>query len=42
MSSAPNGDGGPLLSVRGVKAFYGNIMALRGVDIDVQRARSSR
>jgi branched-chain amino acid transport system ATP-binding protein len=25
----------PLLCVRGVKAFYGNIMALRGVDIDV-------
>jgi branched-chain amino acid transport system ATP-binding protein len=25
----------PLLSVRGVKAFYGNIMALKGVDIDV-------
>ena len=26
---------GPLLCVRGVTAFYGNIMALRGVDIDV-------
>jgi branched-chain amino acid transport system ATP-binding protein len=26
----------PLLQVRGVKTFYGNIMALRGVDIDVQ------
>jgi len=25
----------PLLAVRGVKAFYGNIMALKGVDIDV-------
>ena len=25
----------PLLSVRGVKAYYGNIAALRGVDIDV-------
>jgi branched-chain amino acid transport system ATP-binding protein len=26
---------GPLLSVRGVEAYYGNIPALRGVDIDV-------
>ncbi len=26
----------PMLSVRGVKTFYGNIMALRGVDLDVQ------
>ena len=25
----------PLLSVRGVKAFYGRVMALRGVDLDV-------
>jgi branched-chain amino acid transport system ATP-binding protein len=25
----------PLLSVRGVKAFYGNIIALKGVDLDV-------
>ncbi len=25
----------PMLSVRGVKAFYGNIMALRGVDLEV-------
>ena len=25
----------PLLSVRGVKTFYGNIVALRGVDVDV-------
>ena len=25
----------PLLSVRGVKTFYGNIIALKGVDIDV-------
>ena len=25
----------PLLAVRGVKTFYGNIMALKGVDIDV-------
>jgi branched-chain amino acid transport system ATP-binding protein len=30
------GDGAaPLLSVRGVKAYYGNIIALRGVDLDV-------
>ncbi|MCZ7660962.1 MAG: ABC transporter ATP-binding protein [Xanthobacteraceae bacterium] len=26
----------PLLRVRGVKTFYGNIIALRGVDLDVQ------
>ena len=26
---------GPLLSVRGVKTYYGNIVALRGVDLDV-------
>jgi branched-chain amino acid transport system ATP-binding protein len=25
----------PLLAVRGVKSFYGNIMALRGVDLEV-------
>src|SRR5215203_3432753 len=25
----------PMLSVRGVETYYGNIMALRGVDIDV-------
>ncbi|HSR80782.1 MAG TPA: ATP-binding cassette domain-containing protein, partial [Hyphomicrobiaceae bacterium] len=25
----------PLLSVRGVKSFYGNIMALKGVALDV-------
>jgi branched-chain amino acid transport system ATP-binding protein len=30
-----NGHATPLLAVRGVKTFYGNIMALRGVDIDV-------
>src|ERR1700730_14975049 len=36
MSPAANGRGGPLLAVRGVKTFYGNIMALRGVDVDVQ------
>jgi branched-chain amino acid transport system ATP-binding protein len=27
----------PLLTVRGVKTFYGNIIALKGVDIDVNR-----
>jgi branched-chain amino acid transport system ATP-binding protein len=27
--------GTPLLAVRGVETFYGNIMALRGVDLDV-------
>jgi branched-chain amino acid transport system ATP-binding protein len=26
---------GPLLAVRGVKTFYGNIMALKGIDLDV-------
>ena len=25
----------PLLSVRGVKTYYGNIIALKGVDIDI-------
>src|SRR5215216_2150511 len=25
----------PLLSIRGVKTYYGNIIALKGVDIDV-------
>src|SRR5438067_13370087 len=25
----------PLLSVRGVKTYYGNIIALKGVDVDV-------
>jgi branched-chain amino acid transport system ATP-binding protein len=29
------GNGQPILSVRGVKTYYGNIIALRGVDIDV-------
>jgi branched-chain amino acid transport system ATP-binding protein len=27
----------PLLTVRGVKSFYGHIMALKGVDVDVHR-----
>ncbi len=27
----------PMLEVRGVKTFYGNIMALRGVDVDVHK-----
>ena len=27
--------GQPLLSVRGVKTYYGNIIALKGVDLDV-------
>jgi branched-chain amino acid transport system ATP-binding protein len=30
-ASAPE----PLLAVRGVKSFYGNVMALKGVDLDV-------
>ena len=32
----------PLLSVRGVTAFYGRVQALKGVDLDVNEARSSR
>ncbi len=33
----------PLLSVRGVTAFYGHVMALKGVDMDYREpARSSR
>jgi branched-chain amino acid transport system ATP-binding protein len=27
----------PLLSVRGIKAYYGNIIALRGIDVDVNQ-----
>ena len=35
-----SGNGGrPLLSVRGVKTYYGNIIALRGVDIDVHQGQ---
>jgi branched-chain amino acid transport system ATP-binding protein len=34
-SPAPAAAAGPLLSVRGVKTYYGNIIALRGVDLDV-------
>jgi branched-chain amino acid transport system ATP-binding protein len=30
---------GPLLSVRGVKTYYGNIIALRGVDVDVDEGQ---
>ena len=26
-----------LLSIRGVETFYGNIQALRGIDLDVAR-----
>ena len=29
----------PLLAVRGVKTFYGNIMALKGIDLDVNDRR---
>jgi branched-chain amino acid transport system ATP-binding protein len=38
MSSEPstNRVGDPLLTVRGVTAYYGNIPALRGVDLDVR------
>jgi branched-chain amino acid transport system ATP-binding protein len=27
----------PLLTIRGVKTYYGNIIALKGVDVDVQQ-----
>jgi branched-chain amino acid transport system ATP-binding protein len=33
--SAMTNNGSPLLAVRGVKTFYGNIIALKGVDVDV-------
>ena len=33
MSETTNGT--PLLAIRGVKTYYGNIIALRGVDVDV-------
>jgi branched-chain amino acid transport system ATP-binding protein len=33
----PQAAGAPLLSVRGVKTYYGNIIALKGVDLDVRR-----
>src|SRR3954463_5912884 len=29
--------GAPLLTVRGVKTYYGNIIALKGIDIDVRQ-----
>jgi len=35
ISPAPAPAAGPLLTVRGVKTYYGNIIALRGVDLDV-------
>ncbi|MGI9401422.1 MAG: ATP-binding cassette domain-containing protein, partial [Rhizobiaceae bacterium] len=28
---------GPILSIKGVETYYGKIVALRGVDVDVQR-----
>ena len=30
----------PLLSVRGVKTYYGNIIALKGVDLDVNEGET--
>jgi len=33
---APSGSGDPLLEVRGVRTYYGNVMALQGVDMDVR------
>ena len=35
MATAPVG--APLLTVRGVKTYYGNIIALKGIDIDVRQ-----
>jgi branched-chain amino acid transport system ATP-binding protein len=34
-AAAPTQDGVPMLAVRGVKTFYGKIIALKGVDLDV-------
>jgi len=34
-AAALSGSGGPLLRVRGVRTYYGNVMALQGVDVDV-------
>ena len=34
-TSLPPSPAQPLLAVRGVKTYYGNIIALKGVDIDV-------
>jgi branched-chain amino acid transport system ATP-binding protein len=33
------GDGSPLLAVRGVETYYGNIIALRGIDLDVHEGK---
>src|SRR3954454_21476112 len=35
IQTAANASRQPLLSVRGVKTYYGNIIALKGVDMDV-------
>src|SRR5215468_8954010 len=35
MSEASAPDGQPLLRLRGVKTYYGNIIALKGVDLDI-------
>ncbi len=34
-AAAPTQDGVPMLAVRGVKTYYGKIIALKGVDLDV-------
>ncbi|WP_406854040.1 ABC transporter ATP-binding protein [Alsobacter sp. KACC 23698] len=36
-SAATPAPGQPLLAIRGVKTFYGNIIALKGVDLDVNQ-----
>jgi branched-chain amino acid transport system ATP-binding protein len=34
---AAQAQGAPLLAVRGVKTYYGKIVALKGVDLDVHQ-----
>ncbi len=36
-AAMPEVAGAPMLTVRGVKTYYGNIIALKGVDIDVRQ-----
>ena len=36
MSTAPTQTASPLLTLRGVETWYGNIIALKGVDVDVR------
>ncbi len=34
-NASPRAPTSPLLTVRGVKTFYGRVMALKGVDLDI-------